>query len=167
VRLKWPSDVLLEHGASAAAKIAGILLEAAALDLPPGGMPSAMTPSGVSPWVVLGIGINLRQAPSGLTYAATSLADVLAPLGLAPPPPEAAYARLATALGAWLALWEKEGFAPLRAAWLRRGPVPGTPLAVAYGDSTRRGTFHDLAPDGALVLATAEGLWQARAGVVT
>lgn len=143
-RLKWPNDVLVGD-----AKIAGILLEADAA-------PAA-------PWLVLGIGVNLRHAPPDLPYAAASLAG----LGAVPPEPEAALDQLAAALGTWLAAWESEGFAPLRAAWLRRGPAPGTPLRVTGGDATRQGEFLDLAADGALVLWTRNGAMRVTSGLVS
>lgn len=143
-RLKWPNDVLVDGQ-----KIAGILLEADAA--PP------------APWVVLGIGLNLRHAPPGLPYPVTSLAA----LGAEPPAPEAALGRLTETLGTWLATWEKGGFAPLRAAWKQRGPAPGTPLTVAIGATRREGAFADLAEDGALLLRTRDGPLRVTAGVVT
>ncbi len=142
-RLKWPNDVLVED-----AKIAGILLEA---DAAP-----------VAPWLVLGIGVNLRHAPPDLPYAATSLAG----LGAAPPEPEAALDQLAAALGTWLVAWESAGFAPLRTAWLRRGPAPGTPLRVTTGAVTRQGEFLDLAADGSLVLWTPDGALRVTSGLL-
>ncbi|MDE2335015.1 MAG: biotin--[acetyl-CoA-carboxylase] ligase [Rhodospirillales bacterium] len=143
-RLKWPNDVLVGE-----AKIAGILLEADAAQ--------------AAPWLVLGIGVNLRHVPPDLPYAAASVAS----LGAVPPEPEAALHQLAAALGTWLAVWESEGFAPLRAAWLRRGPAPGTPLRITRGDTTRHGEFLDLAADGALMLWTPDGTLRITTGMVS
>ncbi len=143
-RLKWPNDVLVGD-----AKIAGILLEADA----------AMAHA----WLVLGIGINLAHAPADLPYPVTSLAA----LGASVPTPQAALDQLLDAFAARLAAWESEGFAPVRAAWLQRGPAPGTPLRVATGAAARDGEFLDLAEDGALVLWTADGALRISSGLVS
>jgi BirA family transcriptional regulator, biotin operon repressor / biotin---[acetyl-CoA-carboxylase] ligase len=143
-RLKWPNDVLVEG-----AKIAGILLEA-----------DAAAPA---PWVVLGIGVNLLHAPPDLPYPVASLAS----LGAEAPAPEDALSQLVASLGAWLAAWEEGGFEALRAAWLRRGPPPGTKLRVTVGGEIREGEFQDLGEDGALVLRTPEATLRLTSGVVS
>lgn len=142
-RLKWPNDVLVEG-----AKIAGILLEADA--------------SPDNPWLVLGVGVNLRHAPPDLPYPVASLAS----LGASVPAPEAALDRLVTALGSWLTVWERDGFTPVRQAWLQRGPAPGTMLRITTGSVTREGAFHDLDADGALVLWTPDGTLRITSGQV-
>jgi BirA family biotin operon repressor/biotin-[acetyl-CoA-carboxylase] ligase len=130
VALKWPNDLLL-HGA----KAAGILAEA-----------SADERGGIA-WLCLGIGVNLAHAPQVEGRATACLSDA----GIAPPAPEEFAARLLAALDARRTQRVTEGFAPIRAAWLARGPVPDTLLTLSSGVA---GRFAGLAEDGALLLAT-------------
>ncbi len=142
-RLKWPNDVLVEG-----AKVAGILLEADA--------------SSGTPWLVLGVGVNLRHAPPDMPYPVASLAS----LGASVPAVEAALDQLVAKLGSWLTLWECNGFAPVREAWLRRGPAPGTALRVTVGSLVREGAFQDLDADGALLLWAPDGTLRIASGEV-
>ncbi len=122
VTLKWPNDVLVD-----AAKIAGILTEHA------------------DPAIILGIGINVGQAPTGTPYKTTTLNG---------PSVDAVGARLLEALAQHVTRWSQDGFAPIRAGWLARAHPPGTPLRIILGDAVIEGRFADLAPDGALLLRT-------------
>ncbi|MBW8268487.1 biotin--[acetyl-CoA-carboxylase] ligase [Caldovatus aquaticus] len=136
LRLKWPNDVLAgEEGA----KLAGILAEA------------ATRPGGGAAWLALGIGANLAYAPVLPDGRPTSS---LAALGAAPPPaPEACAAALLSALDRWRRILAHQGFAPVREAWLARGPRLGTPLAVGGA----AGAFAGLGEDGSLLLAGPDG----------
>ncbi len=126
LRLKWPND-LLRHGA----KCAGILTE------------TALAPDGTLAWLAYGIGVNLRHAPSLADRPTACLATTATPEEFAP----CLLARLLHWRGTMLA----EGFAPIRAAWLRRGPEPGAKLTLTAGPVTA-GAFAGLAEDGALLL---------------
>ncbi|HLY87536.1 MAG TPA: biotin--[acetyl-CoA-carboxylase] ligase, partial [Acetobacteraceae bacterium] len=74
---------------------------------------------------------------------------------------------LLTALANWLDIWDRDGFAAVRSSWLARAHPPGTTLRVVVGDRTIEGRFADLAPDGALLLDTAEGRKRYVAGDVS
>lgn len=133
--LKWPNDVLAGD-----AKIAGILLESEMSGA------NALT-------VVVGIGINILPMPEGVTFAATSLAD----LGV-----RTEAGQVFTALGeAWadyLRLWDGgEGFADIRAAWLARAAGPGRAISVVTSGTTHEGTFETIDAEGRLVLARKDG----------
>jgi len=130
LRLKWPNDVLL-----ADAKAGGILCEATA------------GPGGGIAHLVLGIGVNLACAPA-LPDRPTACFAAFGP----PPDPVAFAARLLEALGHSLEQLAAEGFAPVRAAWLARGPAPGSPVTVRGAGVPQRGRFVGLAEDGALLL---------------
>ena len=132
---KWPNDILVDGG-----KVAGILLE------------SALGPGGRVDWVVLGVGVNVASHP-GLKgpIPSTSLVDAGAP----PLPPEDALAPLLAALTRRRQVWEEEGFAPIRRAWLARAHGLGGPVTVANGDQMFTGTFEGVDAEGALVLAQA------------
>jgi BirA family biotin operon repressor/biotin-[acetyl-CoA-carboxylase] ligase len=144
LRFKWPNDLLLDG-----AKVSGILLEAA-------------TDAGALQSVVIGIGVNIASAPpaasdsaetaSGAGYPATSLAAagsiVTAPVLLQ---------GLAGALLAWRERWSRQGFAPVRAQWLRFARGPGETVTVRLPGETLHGRFEALEADGAMVLALADG----------
>ncbi len=136
--LKWPNDVLLNGG-----KIAGILLENA------------------DAAAVLGIGVNVMQAPGGLTY---KTATIVGCGGLATV--DGIRASLLTALANWWEIWELNGFSPIRAAWLARAHPQGTQLRLTIGDQSVEGRFADLAPDGALLVDTDAGRQRVVAGDV-
>ena len=131
--LKWPNDVLL-HGC----KLAGILAEA-----------EAGADGGLA-WLVLGFGVNLAHAPALPDRATACLADA----GVAPPQPEIFAATLLARLVHWQGVQARSGFAPIRVAWLARGPVLEAPLRVRIaGGRMETGRFAGLAEDGSLLLA--------------
>ncbi len=142
--LKWPNDLLL-----GGAKAAGILAEAAA-------------DGGRIAWLSLGIGVNLAHAPAVPGRATACLADA----GILPPAPEAFAADLLAALARRRAEYLAAGFAPIRDAWLARGPRPGSPLSITRGGAAFSGTFAGLAEDGSLLVATAEGVRAIASGEV-
>jgi BirA family biotin operon repressor/biotin-[acetyl-CoA-carboxylase] ligase len=129
ITVKWPNDVLANGG-----KMAGILLE------------SGRDATGV--WLAAGIGINLASHPDGTEFPATSLAA----LGLAPPPPDQALTLLAARFAHWYDCWMREGFDPLRAAWLARAGGLGAPIRARLPREEHRGVFAGIDADGALLL---------------
>jgi BirA family biotin operon repressor/biotin-[acetyl-CoA-carboxylase] ligase len=139
VTVKWPNDVLAEGK-----KIAGILLEAGA------------------GWLAVGVGVNLAHFPDGTEFPATSLAA----LGVTPPTPEAALALLAARFAHWQALWENEGFEPLRAAWLARAGGLGLPIRARLPQEEAHGAFEGIDGTGALLLRQPGGLRAITAGEV-
>lgn len=150
VRLKWPNDLLLPVG-DGWGKLGGVLVEVA--DTP------------AARWAVVGFGVNLRPPPE--TAAAASRA--LPPCGL-----DAAgvWPSLAAAL-ACLAGAVLDGLrAGDRAAALARWPAlhawAGQPVsAMEGGQVLASGVAAGLAPDGALLLQTADGFRALRSGDVS
>ncbi|HEY1930417.1 MAG TPA: biotin--[acetyl-CoA-carboxylase] ligase [Acetobacteraceae bacterium] len=136
--LKWPNDVLVRDG-----KIAGILLE------------------NDSDAVILGIGVNVLHAPEGLSY---QVSTIVGSGGLATV--DGTRERLLKALGDWLTIWQQDGFAPVRTAWLARAHPPGTQLGVALSDRFVTGGFAGIDTDGALLLDTPQGRGRVVAGDV-
>lgn len=129
VKLKWPNDILL-----AGRKSAGILLER------------------VSPRLIaLGIGINLVCAPDDL--AAISIAECAATA----PDPEEVLSRLGLLMAQWLALWQAQGFAPVRCAWIARAGGIGEPIRAVTPQHRFDGIFENLDTDGALLLREPDG----------
>lgn len=136
--LKWPNDVLCNGK-----KLAGILIESEEVD---GKL-----------YLILGIGINLVQAPSGTSYPATSLYEET---GVAPDRDG-----LAETLGAYLtdyiALWQSRGFGEFRQRWLEKAAFIGQKITISdqTDDKGRAlaGIFLDIDPNGALLLQTKPG----------
>jgi BirA family biotin operon repressor/biotin-[acetyl-CoA-carboxylase] ligase len=142
VTLKWPNDVLLDG-----AKLAGVLIDAA--------------PAGAHlDWLVIGIGINVAQAPAIEGRRTTSLAAH----GVETTAGAVAEAVLAQ-LGFWLGRLAADG-GELRAAWLRRGHPPGTPITIRANGGEISGAFAGLAPDGSLLLARGGNIERINTGEV-
>lgn len=139
IAVKWPNDVLADGK-----KLSGILLEAG------------------TGWLAIGIGINLAEHPVEIEFPATSLAA----LGVTPPEPDAALAALAARFAYWHALWQAQGFEPLRAAWLARAGGLGAPIRARLPHEERRGAFEGIDATGALLLREASGLRAITAGEV-
>lgn len=128
--LKWPNDVLLDG-----VKCSGILLERQGDAL------------------VIGIGVNLAGHPQGTERPATSLAAA----GLPVPTPLALLDDLAAAFAHWRAVWQGQGFAPVRAAWLARAAGLGGRIVARLGHEAPEGQFTGLADDGALLMRLDDG----------
>lgn len=137
--LKWPNDVLVRGG-----KIAGILLEQA------------------GEATILGIGLNVLHAPEGLSYQVSTIVGCG---GLATV--DGTREKLLQALGGWLTIWQAEGFAPIRGAWLTRAHPVGSTLNVRLADRFVTGRFAGIDTDGALLLDTLQGRGRIVAGDVT
>jgi BirA family transcriptional regulator, biotin operon repressor / biotin---[acetyl-CoA-carboxylase] ligase len=141
---KWPNDVLLRGR-----KLAGILLES---ETGGGG--------GAVDFVVIGTGVNLVVRPDNVEYPAISLADE----GLGDIPPTALLAAFLRHYDIWAARWRDEGFAVVRAAWLRRAGGIGSDIRVRLDCATLYGRFLDLDAGGALLLDAAGGHRRITAG---
>ncbi|MDE7539937.1 biotin--[acetyl-CoA-carboxylase] ligase [Gluconobacter sphaericus] len=131
--LKWPNDLLM-HGR----KMAGVLIET-------GGLQG-------NSWVVVGIGANLRQAPEIPGRRLAALVEATDP-----PSAEVFGKVLVTQIERWALIREREGFAPVRAAWLARAHPVGTPLAVQRCETYITGSFSGLDAQGRLLLALPHG----------
>ena len=135
VSQKWPNDVLLDGK-----KISGILLESAVLS------------DGMLDWLIVGIGLNVTSHPPDSRLVATdlrcqgdtrTLADVLE--------------GLANSFLRWYRRWQREGFEPIRTAWLDQAHARGEPMEVRQDDNAVRGTFVEIDDTGALVLKPSSG----------
>ncbi|MGB7407836.1 MAG: biotin--[acetyl-CoA-carboxylase] ligase [Pontixanthobacter sp.] len=141
MQLKWPNDLMI-----GAAKVAGILLERQ------------------GDHVVVGIGVNLANAPSVAGRKTASLAD----FGLSSNRDEFAE-QLTHYFGRELDRWRTYGLELLLSRWQNVAHPKGTRLQVHDTDhSTVVGTFDGLADDGSLTLRLADGTRRAiHAGDVT
>ncbi len=125
VVLKWPNDILLGQ-----AKLAGILIDA--------------VPSGLGlDWLVIGIGINLREAPRIEGRRTIALGEY----GI-----ELAPQTVANAVLERLEYWQNAPSAAIMQAWLARAHGIGTPIEVQTGGKLLQGSFAGLTLAGELLL---------------
>lgn len=135
LRLKWPNDVLAEDR-----KLVGILLQTEGLG---GGLRA----------VAIGIGINVRHIPDGVTYPTTSLRA----LGLAIEA-EAVFEALSEAWVETATQWDEgRGFAAIRRTWLARAAGLAGEVAVRLEGEIVRGRFETIDELGQLVLRADDG----------
>jgi len=134
VKVKWPNDVLIDGQ-----KVCGILLESA--DAP-----------GQVVQLVVGVGLNVAAAPDIPERPAISLNQLGADLNAA-----MALEALVSRFEHWRAVWAREGFNPIREAWLLRAHGVGQRCLVRLENETLDGIFTDLASDGSLMLELAGG----------
>jgi BirA family biotin operon repressor/biotin-[acetyl-CoA-carboxylase] ligase len=146
VALKWPNDALLNGR-----KAAGVLLEGAGA-------------GGDLAWMAVGIGVNLANHPDPAPDAWPPT-SVKAETGAAPDPDDAMLA-LADSFARWSGVLAREGFGPLRAAWLARAARLGEKLIARLPHETVEGVFADVDHEGALVLSQGGALRRIQAADV-
>ncbi len=130
LQLKWPNDLLVEG-----AKLGGILLERQ------------------GPSVVVGIGVNLAEAPAVPGRATVSLAGLGHPVGR-----DVFADALAEVWAEALARWHGGGWPALREDWLARAHPKGTLLSVNLAEEGPViGGFAGLDAQGAVLLRLADG----------
>jgi len=149
VGLKWPNDVLW-HGC----KLAGILIELHG---------EAMGPSAA----VIGIGLNIRLPEHLRDGIDQPVTDVERACGAAVDR-NALLAALLAELAAVLDAFADGGLAPLREAWLAYDLNAGREVLLRRADgSTESGIAQGIAEDGALLLATPDGVRRYHSGEVS
>jgi BirA family biotin operon repressor/biotin-[acetyl-CoA-carboxylase] ligase len=128
LKVKWPNDLLL-----GGAKLAGILIEAE---------------SDPVFAVAIGIGVNCAAHPSDTPYPATDMAA-----GGALVAPAQLLGVLSLAMVRRLAQWQRgQGFASVRADWLKRAAGLGQDIRVRLPDREMSGRFQGLDDAGRLLL---------------
>ena len=133
--LKWPNDVLAEG-----AKLAGILLESAAL----GSDRCA---------IAVGIGVNVVAHPDDVPYPATSLKALGAPCDA-----ETLFLALSDAWNENARVWnEGRGLAVIRRRWLSRAAGLGSQVAVRVDGNVVRGVFETIDEDCRFVIRDDRG----------
>jgi BirA family transcriptional regulator, biotin operon repressor / biotin---[acetyl-CoA-carboxylase] ligase len=143
---KWPNDVLLNDR-----KVAGVLLES-----------ETVAPEQPS-FVVVGLGVNLATSPRETEFPATSILEE----GLGIIRPREMIEEFARHLQSWLATWRREGFAPVRAAWLAAAAIPrGATIRVRLDSLELEGRYLDIDHEGSVLLECAGGCRRITAGEV-
>lgn len=133
--LKWPNDVLLNGG-----KLAGILLESTMLN--------------GQQILCIGIGVNLAAAPDPSEVEARAVPPAALDGTLKP---TVLLEALAAAFARWEAVLTRDGFAPVRTAWLAQAARLGETIVARLPNEEITGTFRDIDATGALVIETASG----------
>jgi len=132
LKLKWPNDLLLQG-----AKAAGILVE------------TGVAPSHALDWICIGMGVNIATKPSLPDRPTACLAEYLPE----PPAPDSLAAALLQNLVLWHDTRLRQGFDPIRDAWLCHAPAMGAPVSVRRDGALLEGSFAGLSPEGGLKLA--------------
>ncbi len=135
--IKWPNDLVLRDP-TGWRKLAGILAESSSTASEP-------------PFVVLGIGVNVRRAayPPELASTAVSIEEATG----RPVDRGAVLVELLAALARWRALVRREGPGPLLARWRDRAPTSqGASVEIETPSGRCRGMTAGLDADGALLV---------------
>lgn len=137
--IKWPNDILLNGK-----KLAGILTEMSA------------EPDAVH-YVILGIGVNVNgrvaDYPEELHEIAATLYDHLDRTT----PRSNVLAAFLAQFETWYGRYLKEGFAPIRNAWLAQSNVVGRPVRVNLLNESYEGTAQEMDPEGFLIVKRGNG----------
>lgn len=142
LKLKWPNDLLL-----GGAKLAGILIE--------GESDPAFA-------VAVGIGVNCAHHPEETAYPATDLANAGALVS-----PQALLGALADAMARRLKQWSQgQGFAAIRADWLKRAAGLGQDIHVRLPEREFSGRFEGLDEAGRLLVSEGDKVTAVGAGEV-
>lgn len=142
LRLKWPNDLLLSGE-----KLAGILIEGE---------------SGPAFAVAVGIGVNCVSHPDDAAFPAADLKTAGALVS-----PEALFPALSAAMARRLEQWRRgEGFAAIRADWLKRAAGLGQEIRVRLPEREFSGRFEGLDAAGHLLVAGPSGVTTVTAGEV-
>lgn len=138
-QVKWPNDVVIDLR-----KLAGILVETS-------GEIQGPTVA------VVGVGVNYRLGERAIDRIDQPVADVAG--CVAPAPSRSALlAALASHLGRALEDFDRRGFAGVRGEWRALHAYHGRPVRVVPPrDPPFEARVTDVAPDGALVVETADG----------
>lgn len=111
----------------------------------------------LTPYVVIGIGLNVSTDPRELPEGSTSLAAE----GAAHVSREEVVAALCRRFDRWYDVWTARGFASIREALRPWIGMFGQPVQLTAGNQTLQGTAQDLDEQGRLVVRLDSGVQQA------
>ncbi len=135
LQCKWPNDVLLDGK-----KVGGILLE-------------SFKGENGGTWVAAGIGINIDNFPPHADFPATCLTEAGVDLVSA----KIVLSRLIHHFIQGYNVWDGQGFAPIRAYWMRNAWGLGNLIAARWPDGEAIGTAEGIDKDGSLILTLKNG----------
>ena len=158
IGLKWPNDLWLTGAHGEEGKLAGILVETASWE--------------GHRYAVIGVGINIHrlelpaQSDAAAGPIATACLDDLHPALHA----AAALARVLPPLVQALQEFERSGFAPFQARFVRRDVLLGRSVQLSGSGQhagTRDGVAHGVSQIGALLVQTPSGMLEVTSSEVT
>jgi len=146
VEVKWPNDLYC-----AGRKLGGILIESSGDILGPS-------------TVIVGVGINVRLGARTRKRIGGPATDI-ASHSEASPSRTAVFVESLESIAGVLARFSREGFAPFRREWLQRHAWQGRRVALLQaGRRVAEGKVVGVAEDGALMLASVEGIRRFHSG---
>ncbi len=146
VEVKWPNDLYC-----AGRKLGGILIESSGDILGPSA-------------VIVGVGINVRIGAQTRKRIGGPATDIVSHSEAAPSR-TAVFVESLESIAGVLALFSREGFAPFRREWLQRHAWQGRRVALLQaGRRVAEGKVVGVAEDGALMLASVEGIQRFHSG---
>ena len=146
VEVKWPNDLYC-----AGRKLGGILIESSGDILGPS-------------TVIVGVGINVRLGARTRKRIGGPATDI-ASHSEAAPSRTAVFVESLESIAGVLARFSREGFAPFRREWLQRHAWQGRRVALLQaGRRVAEGKVVGVAEDGALILASVEGIRRFHSG---
>lgn len=149
VCLKWPNDVLLQHGGEYA-KLAGVLIE--------------LSTDRRGTQAIIGIGLNLQPPLADLSLPAAGLSQAVH----AQPDRHQVLAEMLTALAEVLETFAVDGFAAIKTDWQRRHAWQGQSVRIiAEQGESQAGLCLGVDDDGALLLETPQGIERIFSGDVS
>ncbi|MDQ6967374.1 MAG: biotin--[acetyl-CoA-carboxylase] ligase [Mariprofundaceae bacterium] len=146
IRIKWPNDLLING-----AKVSGILTEMRA-------------EPGLVHAVIVGIGINIKAPEQGWPSDISQTVTDLESHHKKPISRLQCATSILKSMDQWYATYLQDGFAPIRAAWWQAHAASGQKVRVHDGKSYIEGVAQALDDDGALLLATQDGIQRIIAG---
>lgn len=145
IKLKWPNDILINGK-----KVGGILLESISLFN--------------KNYVVIGVGINIMEAPANVTFPATSLYDEGLVLENSDELLDLIMRKFDKLYKRWIA---DNNFIRTRRDWMRRAYNINKVITIDDGNSRVSGTFKEIDLDGSIRIQLAGGqLYNLAAGDV-
>lgn len=133
---KWPNDVFYDGK-----KLGGILLESFTTQPEDGkGKPKQ--------WVIAGMGINIDHYPKDTLYPATCLKEAGVELVSA----KIVLTRFIESFITQYDLWVREGFSPIREAWLKHAYGLGSEVEIHSSDEVVKGTFTGMSDTGEMLV---------------
>jgi BirA family biotin operon repressor/biotin-[acetyl-CoA-carboxylase] ligase len=146
VEVKWPNDLYC-----AGRKLGGILIESSGDILGPS-------------TVIVGVGINVRLGARTRKRIGGPATDI-ASHSEAAPSRTAVFVESLESIAGVLARFSREGFVPFRREWLQRHAWQGRRVALLQGGRrVAEGKVVGVAEDGALMLASVEGIRRFHSG---
>ena len=146
VEVKWPNDLYCEGR-----KLGGILIESSGDILGPSA-------------VIVGVGINVRLGAPARERIGGPATDIASHSEAVPSRTTVLVAALESIAGV-LARFSREGFGPFREEWLQRDAWKGRRVALSQGGRrVAEGKVVGVAEDGALMLASVEGIERFHSG---